>query len=383
VAKYWIKTEQVVEGPYESGLLRYLPGFKEDTLVSPDEIPEEIWTKAVETEGFQSLFQAASFSAQTASRTLNPDSPSPEIALDPSLDKTIASLSEVKEVPIMTNSNSGLLEAMDKISKEIRETEGKTLESPLSPSYLKPDKKILGNETVQKPVPGAVFQNVPIHSFKNSQPTIKRFGTGKRILVVLGCFFVLAAGGGWIFRNRIADLVRKSKEVKLNQNKPEMAGSYAKDQKPESAVPSPPAKVLIQPLKPKVKVTVRPKLLVKNRFKPSRKIRAETEAELKSQKYILPGVPSPNITSAKIQKDPSVTEQKAEVVPESESSQADTPSPTHRTSNSVEKNPVESKQKAEVAQQEGLSQNGAQDEKSKAGKDEPKGQWFSQDSWGE
>ena len=301
MSRYWIKTDEVVEGPYEAGLLKFLPGFREDSLVSPDEVPEEIWTKAAETRGLQSLFQGSRFLIDIPQPGVEQSPPffvpdleeSPTAAEDlkepqaPSLD------SEPEKATPLPDPRSDLLEVMEKISLEILETEGKSL------------------------------------------PSRKKSGRVKQILVASGCL-VLAAVGFWVW-HRIMDKFQKREVAHLIQEKPDFALHPAENKHLGNVLPIP-VRISVKPAKSQSKSVSKPKLQAKNGSKPPRKSPEEAEEELKSQKYILPGVPSPNIKSANIKKEPVENEKKAEVTsPKS----GDT------------------------------------------GKKEPEGQWFSQDNWGE
>ncbi|MCB4757579.1 MAG: hypothetical protein LHV69_11225, partial [Elusimicrobia bacterium] len=58
MGRYWVKIDESVEGPYEIHVLKFINGFQEETLVSPEEEQnEEIWIKANEVSEIKSLFQ--------------------------------------------------------------------------------------------------------------------------------------------------------------------------------------------------------------------------------------------------------------------------------------------------------------------------------------
>ena len=261
--RYWTKIEEAVEGPYDAGVMKFIEGFGPELWVSPDDPDNpEVWMKAVEVGELKPLLG------------IRAETPEPAVLPEP---QDTPGLGTIEEVWIEeTVSSLALLEVMEKIS-EFRKEKKVVSEQPPAPAAV----------IVQKPIvilPPSVDEGVS--TLEISPDLIRRilFISAAAIALIAGTYLGVRKG---IF-HRTAPAVPR--EIRLQ--------TPNRDQKPPS------------------------ESLETQKIK-SLPAKAKKVQELKSQKFMLPGVPSPNLKSTKTAEEPSPEEKPAEESPDKEHSNSD------------------------------------------------------------
>lgn len=250
MAMYWLKQDESVAGPFEARIVAYVPGFREETLVQPDDPAyNNLWMKAAEIKELDELYFHPS---PKTTRLLTP-------AIDP-----VQLLPNKESSPLLAvQQSSSVLAGTTTIFPQETSAETKsTLEVP------KKDSEILRMmEDIAKEAPADLI--APTFPTQDADKETSS-GTRAMVIIVLCCAVAVATYIGWRY-------------FKLKQT-------------PKPA----PAPVVSTP-KPTPVTPIKTKRIVPTvKEKPKKEIAAETpktqeDISLQNQKYMLPGVPAPNV----------------------------------------------------------------------------------------
>ncbi|OGR88085.1 MAG: hypothetical protein A3A86_00430 [Elusimicrobia bacterium RIFCSPLOWO2_01_FULL_60_11] len=274
-----------MEGPYEPQALKYIDGFTPDILVSPD-LPEapETWTRFSEIAELQAVINQ------------NPKTSAAPVVIEaPSIDVGAIHESPVQE-PIAPEvprdeftASTEMLDLMQKISKEM---EQKKAEAParipdLDLSKIKP----LSRQPKASRAPALVAAVV---------------------LVIAGLAFLAVktnAPRQWF--NLIAAKFHKTEKIPAAA-KPEVAVGATHASPVQTLAPAKPAPLpIITKAQPKTTAIKAPVVAQKPAT-------PEEQKKLATQKFYLPGVPSPKLAAAKVNKSEPLPEVAEEAAPADE-----------------------------------------------------------------
>lgn len=342
MGSYWIKIEESVEGPYETHTLKFIEGFTPETLVSPETSEaEETWMKASEVPELREIL---GIQAEPIAKTLSGTEASPE--LPPAISKEIpekeswpekvileepktqspqpespAVQDEIKKNPPEIQiseplpsplqkidapplSDSDILEVMEKISEELKKEEKK--------------EAVLVSAVPAVPIPKEIAEP----EFRTFTPRSKKL---KIIVAGIGLASIVAAGIFWKPRSAweldffSAAIKKFTAWTKQETDKIYFWKKSTEQTKIEPVqkipVPEKPAETKMEKIelppkevKPKGISYPKPKPIARQKVVPSTPPSAAAEArqrrvskstvteiekELKTEKYLLPGVPSP------------------------------------------------------------------------------------------
>ena len=312
--KYWCKIDDGVEGPYEPQALRFIDGFTPDILVSPDTPDaEETWTRVSDVAELQALLNlspkpgpapividaAPPVTEQTlemtvpASETLpedwgfettqeiqttvEPHAPTPT-PFEATMEMT-ANPVEPKEEFV---SSTDMLDLMEKISQELEQKKSE------------PEKQIPVPEPVAAPAPAPRAEHKPKRNFR--KPAL----IAASLLVAAGLtFLAVKTGKPKIWFDMIASKFHKKEAP---------APAPVADAPAEPVNPMPAPGVAQRKRNPAVKrddpvvavaVMPEPELEPEPEPEPIAQRTPEGEKELATQKFYLPGVPSPKLSSSR------------------------------------------------------------------------------------
>ncbi len=320
--KYWAKIDDGVEGPYDPQVLRFLDGFSPEILVSPDDGDgTEKWTRVIEVAELQSLLNTRTQKGPVPKVIQVPPPPPPpklETPLpEPSSDKTVEIKPEKPKEEFV--SASEMLDLMDKISQELGQQKKAVPEAPVQiPAKIEPE--------IQ-----AAAEIVPTPEL--TETTIKIDLRKPAIALVL--VLIIGVLTAWGIKSGKLKVWKEAVMTMIHPKKPEIQEAVPTIPSPETAKPAPlkpiresaphaekkvPVKAKVAALpRPAVK-KVEPAVAVPEPVAPPKpaveetpKMSPEEEKELQSQKFYLPGVPSPNLSKARVDNSAPLPETKEEV----------------------------------------------------------------------
>lgn len=287
--KYWCKTADGVEGPYEPQALKFIDGFSPDILVSPD-IPEasETWSRFSEVAELQAVINR------------NPKAgPSPVVieAPPPTMSEVEAPATVIAEI------TSPVIETESPAVEAVPQAEGSKDEFAASTEMLDLMQKI-SQEMEQKKVGADAPAQVREPDLPKIKPVRKQLMDTRKPVLVAAVILVMAG---------LALLAVKTNAPKQWFNL--IASKFHKEKK----MPAPVAEKKLEPVKPAsapIAVKIQPKASEKKAPQTAQKPAApEKEKTLATQKFYLPGVPSPKLTSSKIDSSSPLPEAKEETPP--------------------------------------------------------------------
>lgn len=312
--KFYVKIDEGIEGPYESHLLRYLPGFNEETLVSSDDLRSSDWQKASVIPEIRPHLRFSNETLPPSAFSQRPPASPPAVKMSPLpaeppvLEKTVewGSLAanaspppaapEVPPAPpaVPAPTDQELLDVINQFSGQLK--------SPEPP--------------VTKPAPAApdVLSMVP----PVQEKFIPKRAKAKRWLPwAAGAFvLILAALGFMAFKLGMLERWRGLFGPLLGLEAPapvvEVPPLAPIEPTPPPVETAPPVEEPPKPLPPKKKPEAKkPSKPVKKAAKPAPKkaapVRPPPEAKeepLQMQKYVLPGVPAPKVQEDKKKEKP-------------------------------------------------------------------------------
>lgn len=345
MSRYWVKIEGFVEGPFEGGQLRFVQGFGPETLVSAEESGDEVWVKAADVGGLLALISRAPAARKISARasaaeavqeppsqiseqveiafplppdpfefgTAEPDfleplrsdasavlpekELPPEIAKPavPAYQETIPpaepAADPVRETSAPDPVDNELLDVMGKLSETLAEEKRPfalppVFESPPADVPAAPPPSSFTSGTAAKRLP-------PKYVPRHKTGSMKYLAVGAVLAVAaalaLGLYLLpeFFSAGYWrnVFAGKAAPAVETVEPVKS---------------------PEPPAAPAIQELlkpaavKPVPEPASRPVSKPQAKPKPPARKKEAPEPELKTQKYLLPGVPAPSVGRSKV-----------------------------------------------------------------------------------
>lgn len=312
MAKYWVKENEQVQGPYELMALKFLPNFKEETFVSIDDpLMEEIWQKAVEINEISNFLHPVSIPVknipilelrnikndpflQTEKTQSNvpPHQPvsiqnfemesSPSVPDIQSFPKSESDISEV------LNSFPNALQSQPDIQESIQLKQRQT-----SNDFLPPPPS--AQEEIQKS--SAQSESIEIYI-----PTPRLNLNSKKSLVLISFLFLSILGGVGFYLYQLKMFSKKAvaEKEQVLLSEPKKKKPIFSSTKKQGSKAKKTAKEISAPVIQKV---------VSATF-----IKTVEDEKLKTQKFLLPGVPSPNVREIK-KSDPSNSSEKTEVEP--------------------------------------------------------------------
>lgn len=353
--RYWLKIDEAVEGPYESEMLKFIKGFSEDTLVSPDQTEaEEVWLKACEVTELKRIFnipetaQTPPAPPEASSAEFTPEQPpaisepapekvpellkeqepvpTPPPPLPPTileeviLEKPAPASTELpnlaSEKPSPISLESELLDVMQKLSEEIKKEEAEKTEAiAIIPAALP-----------EKHLPELQIQTA-VTETQTIVPASKFFKKPAKTLLFLTIFLIGIGGAFWQAKRfrwgkevlkDWTELLRKKflsksgkpsiETLKMETRQPEVISTIQRMEKPSEIKDKNKEIATVEKIvSPSVSHPKRWRKQKTFAAAPAKVVKTTdtlTEPPLKSQKYMLPGVPSPNISSEKISKEP-------------------------------------------------------------------------------
>lgn len=346
MGRYWISDDGAIEGPYEDSVLKFLEGFSQETLVSPDR-PDgaEDWKKAGELPDLRFIFddkakpksapsgfaprakkERAAFPMPATAPT--PSAP-PEGSPIPASASSLASPTSSRSAPgpskddpasLWLGSEGGApaLEPPKETAPENfsppKPKFPKTAPSPaFVPSAAKPEVKpkpalppapqSKPSDIVQGKPPAPVVPQTSAPAVKKEIPApaveVRASGAFRsrlRALLILAGILLAASGLYW----RGKDLVNRVKKLWHKEPAPAVEPAkkpkgQAKPQKPKSPVPEKPKEPPQEQKtkQPEKKTAPKPKPRVTAPAQP--KPPAAQPKKHKKVKYLLPGVPAPDV----------------------------------------------------------------------------------------
>lgn len=296
MAKFYAKIDEAVEGPFEPHLLRYLPGFSEETLVSPEDLSAEDWVQALNVPEIRPHIRLTQVMMPPSAFAPRPAESPPSPALAAPQSESTVRMTEMPPMPAAAATSSPpalipdqeLLDVMEQFSGQVSASGPAGARAPKAdpviPNFVPPDISVPSQEPdVSTFVPPQQEKFVP-----------KRAKRQKWVWVAAVLALIVAAALGYMaFKMGMLDawlspapapVVEVPPPPPLEpviQEKPPEPPKPPEAKKPAKKAPKPP----ITKEKPKAKKTPPPPPAPK----------PVKEAPLKNQKYMMPGVPSPKV----------------------------------------------------------------------------------------
>ncbi len=272
--KFYAKIDEAVEGPFEPRLLRYLPGFNEETLVSPEDLNSQDWTQAHHVPEIRphlhltpELLPPSAFAPRAAAPNVSAPPVSPAESTQRLSDPAVYPPMQAKAAP-----DQELLDVMEQFSGQIPAASAQKPAAPADiPTFNPPD---LGAADVSTLVPPMQEKFIPKKAVKSR----------KTLWILLAIAVVSAALGYLAWTMGLLDAWLNPAAPPVQVAPPLEPVALPIAEKPVEPPKPPEAK---KPAKKAKKAVTPPP--------PAPKPKPVRQDPLKMQKYMMPGVPSPKM----------------------------------------------------------------------------------------
>lgn len=334
MGKYWAKIEEAVEGPFEGVYLKFLDGFNANTLVSPDE-PEcgDTWTKAQDLEELREVLfpppkppeeKKPEIEAATPTVLVEPER-QPEGATLPHPEKLEEEIYQDNAQTVETPQAVPENELVEEVPEETRVPQEPETKAPNTFPFAEdsPDSLLTSDPSSQaellevmekfsqhfgkkaeKETPiedplGIIHLNGEFHSPSHSRTEEVRAAKSalvkrlKKAVVILSVMALLLGIGYMATKTQTFNHLKEYVKSKFSEDKK----PPVKEEVKEPPEVKPPVKKVKKKPKPRVRKPRKAVSKPKPKPKPVATAPAPKPEDLKNQKYLLPGVPSPNVTT--------------------------------------------------------------------------------------
>ncbi len=305
MAKFYAKIDEAVEGPFEPHLLRYLPGFSEETLVSPEDLSAEDWIQALHVPEIrphiqltQVMMPPSAFAPRAAETVPAPASAAPQ-------SESTVRMTEAPPLPPAPIPDHELLDVMEQISGQLPAA------NPVIPNFIPPDISASVSAESQA-LASDVSTLVPPQQEKFIPKRAKR---KKWVWVAALLALLTAAALGYMaFKMGMLDAWLNPAPAPVVEVPPPPPPEPVIQENPVEPPKPPEAK------KPAKKAPKPPSIKEKPKAKktppPPPAPKPVKEAPLKNQKYMMPGVPSPKVQEKSKEAEAAKPAEQAEPAPD-------------------------------------------------------------------